>query len=120
MIDINDNDIQSRSVEIWCLDLLFTNKWFKSNKYLNLYPVPDRILLTKYDYIYAMMAHQKSSKYMVKFHVSQIIPHQLAKRYIAHYSKSVHGYIRLKIEKMYNMTVPTDLKRTVSPYFSPL
>eukprot|EP01084_Bolivina_argentea_P034965 64800_1 len=119
MIDLKADD-QLETLEIWCLDMLFENKWYKCDKCIFLNVLPDRMFLTKYDFVYAMMAHQKSDKYMIKFHVSELIPNQLAKVYMLHYSKYVCGYIRLKIEKKFKIEVPTDMKQTIFRYYYPL
>eukprot|EP01083_Nonionella_stella_P175460 611063_1 len=111
-----------QTVEIWCLDLLFTNKWYKLDKYLDTNNFPDGVIVTKYDDVYVMKvcSLKERDRYMIKFHVSELIPMKLRKRYMQRYSKVVHGFVRIAIEKKYKMQIPQDLKQTVFDYFSPL
>ena len=107
--------------DIFCLDLLITNKWYKSHKQL---PIdianakPRDIVNTKDNYAHVMGGRWKSIH--VKFALYDVIPEELISIYQNNSEPLIMGYIKFWVEQNYNILIPNALKYLICQFYPSL
>ena len=98
--------------DIFCLDLLITNKWYTSDVQRGDFKFEwnSKIIKTRNNDIHLMQFDlEESNSYHVKFSLYDVIPKELVVVYRNYYQTLVSGYVTENIESKYNVSVPNEL-----------
>ena len=107
-------------VEILCLDLLVTNKWYLSDKFINSYMFHLQAIVTKNNNVHFigldLEDHAESISTHLVFSLYDIIPNELIEIYTEYYTLLVNGYVR-KYINICDKDIPHSLKRLIACFY---
>ena len=107
-----------KEMDIFCLDLLITNKWYKSHKQ---FPKEIKsagfIVITKDNYAHVMGVGRRIHAI---FALYDVVPTELINIYQTNSESLIIGYIRLYIEQKYQVSIPNALKYLICQLYPSL
>ena len=106
--------------DIYCLDLLITNKWYKSDKrFPQCFKRLDTyVITTKDNYAHFMRFNAfLYNPYHFRISLYDVIPNELINIYHIYFEWLVYVYIKSEIENKYQMSIPNALKYLIYQFY---